>query len=672
MAADPYRHFRIEAAEIHAELGKGVLELERAGPVGDLVARLLRLAHTLKGAARVVKLPEIAEHTHAIEDLLEPLRTAPADARAPIEALLGHIDGIGARVAALQAPAPSAITPAVPSPAARPPEDAWRLVRADVAEMDALLEGIGEAQTQLGALRRARLSVERARHVVDLLVEQLTNPRAAREKMISFAQEIQDALAQVDQEIVRDVDQLDVELSQIRGAAEQMRLTPARVLFSGLERTARDAARVQGKAVAFECRGGDVRLDAGVLGVLQGALVQLVRNAVAHGVEAETERRAAGKPPAGSVSIEVARRGRNVVLTCRDDGRGIDVESVRHEARRKGREGVESMPLVDLLLRGGVSTTGTVTEIAGRGIGLDVLREAAERVAGAVRVETVAGKGTRFEVVVPLSLASIAVLLVEAHGTAVGIPLDAVRRTARIVRADLATTEGGESLVVDGTALPFVPLTQLLAPGVESVPVAAWTVVVVEGESGRAALGVDRLGGTAHVIQRPLPDLAPATPLVGGTAMDATGNPRLILDPIGLVAAARAPHAAPAAATTRRERILVVDDSLTTRMLEQSILESAGYDVEVAASAEEALDKVSTTRYALMLVDVEMPGMDGFTFIEHIRADPALRQIPCILVTSRASPDDRRRGHDVGAAGYVDKGEFDQNALLDRIRSLTG
>jgi two-component system, chemotaxis family, sensor kinase CheA len=172
------------------------------------------------------------------------------------------------------------------------------------------------------------------------------------------------------------------------------------------------------------------------------------------------------------------------------------------------------------------------------------------------------------------------------------------------------------------------------------------------------------------VILRPLPDLAPANPAVAGAALDPDGTTRLVLDPDGLVAQARHATGTDVRPDTARPPILVVDDSLTTRMLEQSILESVGYTVDTASSAELALDKARDTRYGLFLVDVEMPGIDGFTLIERMRADADLRDIPAILVTSRAAPEDRRRGVEVGADGYVLKGEFDQTALLQRIGTL--
>jgi two-component system chemotaxis sensor kinase CheA len=194
----------------------------------------------------------------------------------------------------------------------------------------------------------------------------------------------------------------------------------------------------------------------------------------------------------------------------------------------------------------------------------------------------------------------------------------------------------------------------------------------VRGRTGLAAFTVDRIVGPGQVIMRPLPELAPASGVVAGAALDPVGDPLLVFDPDSLVAGAQRSGAMTVEALPSRVSVLVVDDSLTTRMLEQSILESAGYDVDLATSGEEALNKARIARYALFLVDVEMPGMDGFTFIERIRANPALQHIPSILVTSRSSPEDRQRGHDVGAQAYIVKSEFDQGVLLERIRTLVG
>jgi two-component system, chemotaxis family, sensor kinase CheA len=695
--ADPYKYFRVEAAELHEQLGKGVLELEKSGATAELTQRLLRVAHTLKGAARVVKQPALAEHAHAIEEVLQPFRDQTATLpREAIEALLRRVDQVGQGISALGAApaAPAAASPIAegeppkPTPSKPASDDELRTVRAEIAEMDELLQGIGETHAQLSALGKLAGSVERARHLADLLVDQLERAGGREpgrtslgpaDKVLSLATELALITGQLERQLGRNVEQTQRELGLVRALAEQLRLVRAGAIFTSLERTARDTAQALGKRASLETKGGDVRLDARVLDAVRGALVQLIRNALAHGIEAPLERRAAGKPEAGRVTVEVVRRGRRVVFRCKDDGRGVDLAGVRQKLERRGlgRAQVEQLGVEQLLaklLEGGISTSSSVTEVSGRGIGLDVVREAAARLGGDVQIVTVAGQGTTFELSVPLSVASLEVLVVEAAGVAAAVPLDAVRRTLRIQPAEVSRSPQGESILDEGKAIPLVPLARALrresseggeARGVRSV-------IVVAGSDGLAALGIDRLLGTATMVLRPLPDYAPADAVVAGASLDADGNPQLVLDPDGLVLCARQSTVAGARAHTDSLPILVIDDSMTTRMLEQSILESAGYDVDTASSAEDGLAAARRKRYALFLVDVEMPGMDGFTFIETIRRDPDLRAIPAILVTSLSEPAHRKRGQDVGAQGYVVKSEFDQADLLTRIRRLVG
>jgi two-component system chemotaxis sensor kinase CheA len=326
--------------------------------------------------------------------------------------------------------------------------------------------------------------------------------------------------------------------------------------------------------------------------------------------------------------------------------------------------------LVSVLLRGGISTSKTVTEEAGRGIGLDVVREAIERLGGEVRCRSTPGQGTAFELIIPPSLALLEALMVEAgeRDAVTAIPLAAIRATRRIASGEISLTATGASIVHDTTAIPFIPLSTALDNASWSAT-RNWATVILEGDAGLAAVGVERLLGTADILTRPLPQRMSASPIVAAAALDADGNPQLVLDADRLVEAAgrstdRLDVKAP------KIPVLVIDDSLTTRMLEQGILESAGYHVETAVSGEEGLERVRSKEFALILVDVEMPGIDGFTFIERIRSDPATRDIPAILVTSLAEPAHRQRGRDVGAQGYMVKSEFNQAELLSIIRPL--
>jgi two-component system chemotaxis sensor kinase CheA len=507
--------------------------------------------------------------------------------------------------------------------------------------------------------------------LAELLAEQ-RDPMRIR----SLSEEVRTLLGQLDRRMSSGIDQLERELQrelqQVREGAEKLRLVPVESLLAALQRMARDSALQVGKSVVLAGQGGSVRLDANILATAQGALLQVVRNAVAHGIESKEQRLAAGKPAEGRIDVVVTRQAGRVTFEVTDDGRGLDLDALRAAAQRQGiprsRTGqLEAEELVTRLLRGGLTTSTSVNLVSGRGVGLDVVREATERLGGEVSIRSVPGRSTTVVLRVPITLASLRALQVQAGEESALLPLECVRHALHLKEAQVAHTSERETLVYEGQVLPFLPLSRALG---HPAPSDLATGIVIRAAGGLLALGVSSLAGITSALVRPLPELAPASPVVAGAALDAAGDPQLVLDPDGLLEFAAASTAPPPEQRLVQGTILVIDDSLTTRQLEQSILESAGFDVELAASAEEGLELARKRRYSLFLVDVEMPGMDGFTFIEHVRRDPDLSSIPCILVTSRNSPEDLKRGVEVGARGHIIKSEFNQKELLDRIGNL--
>jgi two-component system chemotaxis sensor kinase CheA len=705
MENDPYRYFRVEGRELLEGLSQGVLLLERGPQPAEVVTRLLRLAHTLKGAARVVRQPGLAALAHAAEGIL----TAHREGKGPLTKeqsgeLLRLLDEGAAQLSALDAPAAPVVAPvAVQAPVRAvtpaPPET----LRVDLRELDALLGAASEAGVRAAAVRRGLGAAEG----LELLAARLASELAALQpgaaggepagllRACALAGELRAGLLHLRRGLGVDLARVESGLGGLGEAAHRLRLVPAQSLFGALERAVRDAAEALGKPVSFEATGGAVRLDGSVLQALRDALAQVVRNAVAHGLEgAAAERSASGKAPGGTVRLAVERRGGRVAFVCSDDGRGIDIEAVRRAAVARGlvtaagAGALSADAVLALLGGGGLTTSATPTELSGRGIGLELVRATVARLHGELLIRSAPGKGTTLTLLVPVAIASLQGLLVEVGGAQVAIPLDAVVQTLRLSEADLNRSAELDSILFEGRLIPFAPLGGLLqhgaweqaGPGGErrghfpAVVVRASPRAGEGGEARCAALGVDRLLGFATIVVRPVPALVEADPAVAGVWLDAEGNPQLVLDPQGLVAAAGRSRSAPEApaAVAVREPILVIDDSLTTRMLEQSILESAGYEVEVASSAEEGLGKARARAHCLFIVDVEMPGMSGFEFVALTRRDPALRQVPAILVTSLSGEDDRRRGAEAGARAFIVKGEFDQGHLLDVIRALIG
>jgi two-component system, chemotaxis family, sensor kinase CheA len=679
---DPYRYFRIEARELIDELAAGLAALRRGESTSDAVGGLLRHAHTLKGAARVVSQPDIADHTHALEGMLEPFRNSSDPVPAEqLEEMLGQVDDIGDLLRAIPAPAaePTAQSPAqsaahpaesvaaeaistavVPSPRTEAPVEARpdpeRTARASLAEIDAVIDGVGHSRTQLGQLREC-LALGGG------LSERIATDYDVREAFDGLLRDIGSV-----------ADRMERDLRDVHDVAERLRLVPVTSIASDLEGAARDVAAVQGKRVHVEVAGGQLRLDAPVLAAVQGALRQIVRNAVAHGIELPADRLAAGKPAGGRIQLAVSQSGGQVVFSCTDDGRGVDLDAVRRELGRDrpDRDSLDDQQVLDLLALGGVSTATTISEVSGRGIGLDVVRDAANQLGGRVAIRTRSGAGTTIDLTTPLSLSAQDVLLMD-DDMVTAVRLAAVLETARISADDITATLGGEILRHGGRELPFVPLAAAFGDDTctgRSQP--AWSVLILAGRTGPVAIGVRRLVGTATIAIRPLPRLAPVSPVVSGVWLDVDARPRLVLDPDVLSGLVIDRRVMTVAAPVPLAPILIVDDSLTTRMLEQSVLESAGYRVELAASAEEGLAMLARKPYSLALVDVEMPGMNGFEFVEQTRARPELRYLPCILVTSRASAQDRERGREAGARAHIDKREFHQGTLLDRISDLLG
>jgi two-component system chemotaxis sensor kinase CheA len=543
------------------------------------------------------------------------------------------------------------------------------------------LDAIAEANARIAPLRSGRAAMGRLHRSAELLAEQLRTGRTEQSTVAARAAAVRltDELGTLGRRLGDAVDQVERELDEVRGRAEGLRLVPAGSIFTALHRAVRDAAEAQGKPVRFAGHGGDLRMGPHLLAQVSGAFLHVVRNAVVHGIEPEADRIAAGKPAEGTVVVQVERRGRWACFRCSDDGRGFDLAAVRRTAEARGLLPAgdpepDQQALVNLVLHGGISTSSTVTEVAGRGIGLDVARDVAAQFGGQVSIRTEPGTGASVELTVSLALLSLNGLLVEADGTVATLPLDMVRSCVRLSEPEAATAVASGRLAYDGKAVPFLPLTRALHGGTSTSDGPGPAVAALVAADGVvAAVGLDRLAGTSTLVARPLPELAPAAPVIGGVSIDLDGNPRLVLDAHGLVAEAvrsagtgRVAPAEPA----RRLPILVVDDSLTTRMLERSILESAGYEVDLAASGEEGLGMARSRRYGLYLTDIDMPGIDGFTFVARTRADPALAGVPAILVSSRAGAGDRERGAEVGASAYVVKGEFDQEELLAHIRRL--
>jgi two-component system chemotaxis sensor kinase CheA len=440
---------------------------------------------------------------------------------------------------------------------------------------------------------------------------------------------------------------------------------PVERLFNMLERTALDAALSLGKEVSVTMTGGAHRIDGDVLELLRTGLLHVVRNSVVHGIESPAERGAMGKARIGHIHLAVAELESDVLLSCDDDGGGVNLTAAR--ARLGLRPDTEEREVLQALLVGGASTAGQLSELSGRGVGLDVMRDVSERLGGQLELANRASGGLSVRLRFPARLRLLQGIELQSGDLRVLVPLDQISGALQLDTDErLLQAQRGE-LGHDGVTLATASLGQAL--GLSDLAGSERVGMIVAGSDGPVVLLAQRLGEVRQGLLRPLPPHAQASALVAGLVLDPFGLPQLVLNCKHVTTKGLAP----ARTTARRQaaRVLVVDDSLTTRMLEQSILEANGYRVDLASSAEEGLARAAQERFDLFLVDVEMPGMDGFDFIARTQADETLRGVPAVLVSSRSGAADFARGAAVGARGYVVKHQFDQHEFLSLIQRLT-
>ena len=445
MEKDPFRYFRIEAREILDVLSQGILKLETRGGSSAArkadVDRLLRASHTLKGAAGVVGHEAIAKLAHRVEELLAGYARDDSSSRAPVSALLEVVDAIASELTALGAPAAQAT-----GTATAPVEKTVESVRLDFLEVDGVLASIADVSARLASASASSAGLARAEVAARKVEEWLGAAKYAGDPssldwdtVIETVERLRGELRAERETMGEQIDGAERRAREALEDARRLRLLPAETLFAELARAARDAAAadvtVPGappRRVELETAGGDLRLDAHVLGLLRDALLQLVRNAIAHALEPEAERRRAGKPAAGRIAIRFELRGARAVVTCRDDGRGIDVGAVRAalvaggQASEQAAGEMDVEALMRLAMRRGVTTRASATELAGRGVGLQVVGSVIDRLRGDLAVRTEAGRGTEFELDVPVSMTAASALVVEAGDVAATIPLDAV------------------------------------------------------------------------------------------------------------------------------------------------------------------------------------------------------------------------------------------------------
>ncbi len=477
---------------------------------------------------------------------------------------------------------------------------------------------------------------------------------------------------------------LTAAVSELFKETRQARMLPAAIIFTAFPAMVRDLCQETAKLAKWRLRDNGIEVDRKVIEIVKDPLIHIVRNAIDHGIEAPEQRELAGKPRRGRITATIqAMEGGRVAIEISDDGRGMNLSALRNAALRARAasqaqlQALSDHDVIDLAFRSGISTSPVITSISGLGLGLSIVREQIERMDGRVIVRSGEGKGTTIRLELPANVASYQGLLVMAGDTRLLWPSDAVERVIGLSRDEVEAAMRTGVHVHGGEALPFAHVSALLdLPLDEALGQrrGLYSCVIVAGSGRRAVIMVDAVSGKTDILMKDLPAPLKRVRHIASAGLLPTGEMALVLRPADILASIQGmKHRSKLAArmeAKRTKRILVVDDSMTTRTMERNLFEAVGYVVEVAADGSEGWDMVRSGRFDLVVSDIDMPRLNGFDLTARIRADAKLADIPVVLVTALESREDRDRGIQIGANAYVLKSSFDQSNLLEIVGRL--
>ena len=453
-------------------------------------------------------------------------------------------------------------------------------------------------------------------------------------------------------------------------------------------RMLRDLARQLGKQIKFEVIGKSTQVDRDILEKLEAPLTHILRNALDHGIELPEARLAAEKPAEGTIRLEAAHRGGMLSITVSDDGKGIEPEKLRQKIVTKGMVSAEMATkltepeLMDFLFLPGFSTANQVTEISGRGVGLDIVQSMVQEVGGILRATSDPGKGMSFHLQLPLTLSVIRTLLVEISGEPYAFPLTRIDRIVMVHSSEIAIAENRQYFTLDNQNIGLVTAYQVLELTAPTHKLELLPVIIVSDRSSSYGLAVDKFLGERDLVVRPLDPRLGKVADISAAAFMEDGSPVLIIDVEDLVRSTdkllngvrlkKVSQTTETTESTIRKRVLVVDDSITVREVERKLLENKGYEVEIAVNGMDGWNALRTGQYDLVISDVDMPRMTGIELVSQIKNHSSLKSIPVIIVSYKDREEDRIRGLEVGADYYLTKSSFHDDTLLNAVIDLIG
>lgn len=723
--------FRELVTERLGRINRSLMTLE-AGADDEAGRQALRELHGLKGEARMMGFAEINSLVHEMEELAraaEPRGYALAGGS--VDALLVVSDAVGVLAGAVAGEAPdvekllawlkqattaelevgaapvAAAPPLPPPPPSAPPlnptpvplplaadsrvttatraVEPVRTVDASIRITQTSLEVLTSAtnnlqqrarQAELTAARRRQLSRElTALHRLSEDLGPVAAELAARlGRAKELASEINRRSSMLATEELKDLSVLSEEITALR-------MVPLAVLFESYPRMVRELAKDLGKDLDLVVQGEDERVDRSVLDALKDPLLHLVRNAIDHGLESREERVEQNKSPRGKLLLQARREGERLVLRVKDDGQGLSAARLRAVAIKRGLLDAQSAAAlsdsaaIDLVFLPGFSSRDEVSDVSGRGVGLDVVRTRLLAIGGEVTVETTPGAGSNFELRVPVSLTVAPVLFVQVGEERLCLAASNVVRAFTVEAAQLREVAGKPAIAVDDEVLPFSSVASLLFAAPERPASEGELVLVLRGRGQAAAIAVDRVLEERVQAVMPLKGLLSRYPHLSGATPLSDGELALVLSAPHLVATVHGRELRLGAGVSRRkevkrQKVLVVDDSPLTRELLVSLLESVGYQIVQASDGSQAFDVLTREAVDIVVTDLEMPNVDGLELTRRLKSHATWRALPVVIVTTRGSEVDRRRGMEAGADGYVTKGDLVRQDLVDVVARL--
>ncbi|NER80193.1 MAG: response regulator [Leptolyngbya sp. SIO1D8] len=507
----------------------------------------------------------------------------------------------------------------------------------------------------------------------------------------SYEERLENLILNLKTTVQQNSSKLELVAEDLRDRIRKLQLLPLSTLFQPLPRTVRDLAKQQSKEVNLILEGEDTLADKRLLEGIKDALMHLVRNAIDHGIEPPEERIAASKSPTATLRVKAYQTAISLTIEITDDGQGLNLEHIKQTAIKQGLyqpEELEAMPISqiqELIMAPGFSTRTFITEISGRGVGLDVVRTQVERLKGSIQIDSTPGQGCTFRLQLSTALSTVNVVLVKIEGITFALPIEFLQMTLMVSPQEIVKTDGQDTLILGEQSIPVADLADVLE--LSKSPIYKWLAQPNPVESDRrlcvlfkigdeqAGFFVDQLIDQQEVVRKPLSPLLKRIRNVAGATLLGTGDICMILNPPDLIKSLqRQPHSEPLAVTKpttlHQPVILLVEDSPLVRIQEKRLFEGAGYEVVTATNGLEGYNTLKTRQFDAVVSDVEMPKIDGFSLVAKIRQHPEHYDLPIILVTTLDSAEDRQKGAEAGANAYILKGHFNQDALLETLGRL--